>query len=86
MSNNTVTEQQIADIIAASEFQWVVVEPKTLVMVATLPNGFVIVEDASCVDPVNFDVEIGKDICLNRLENKIWELEGYKLQSKVAGE
>lgn len=53
---------------------------------ATLPNGFVIVESSSCVDPANFDMKVGEEICMDRLVNKIWELEGYKLQSKLTEE
>lgn len=53
---------------------------------ATLPNGFVIVESSSCIDPTNFDMSVGEQICMEKLENKIWELEGYGLQSKLKEE
>lgn len=59
---------------------------KTTIVVATLPNKFVIVESSSCVDPANFDEQIGQDICMDRITNKIWELEGYCLQKKVSGD
>jgi hypothetical protein len=49
-----------------------------------LPNGFVIVQSSSCVDPANYDHELGTKICLERVEDKVWELEGYLLQSKTA--
>lgn len=56
---------------------------KTCVVMFTLKNGFVIVESSSCVSPENYDADIGKEICRERALNKIWELEGYKLQSKL---
>ena len=53
---------------------------KTTIVKAVLKNGFILVEYSSCVDPVNFDMELGKKICMERIENKIWELLGFKLQ------
>lgn len=48
-----------------------------------LPNGFILTESSACVDPANFDEQIGYEICMNRIENKIWEMEGYALQQRV---
>lgn len=83
MSTNTVTQEQVNDILQRSTIEYQKFGNKTLVSVCTLPNGFVLVEDASCVDPANFCEEIGKEIIIERLTNKVWELEGYKLQSEV---
>lgn len=82
---NTVTNEQVLDILDNSEIEVVTLGEKTTVVAVTLPNGFVIVESSSCVDPANYDEKLGADICLKRVENKIWELEGYVLQSKMAG-
>ena len=49
-----------------------------------MKNGFVLTEDSICVDPANYDENIGKDVCLGRIENKVWFLLGYALQDKVA--
>jgi hypothetical protein len=53
---------------------------KTTIVKAVLKNGFVLVEHSSCVSPMNFDMELGKKICMDRIKNKIWELLGFKLQ------
>ena len=53
---------------------------KTTIVKAILKNGFVLVEHSSCVDQINFDMELGIKICMDRIENKIWELLGFKLQ------
>ena len=58
---------------------------KTTIVKATLKNGFVIVESSSCVDPINFDKEIGFKMCMERIENKIWELLGFHLQNELNG-
>lgn len=79
-----VTPQQIQEIMDACTVESARLGDKTTVVSATLPNGFVIVESSSCVDPVNYDHEIGVEICLKRIEDKIWELEGYLLQPKMS--
>lgn len=48
-----------------------------------LPNGFEILTSAACVDPSNYSSEIGRKICLDRVRNKVWEVEGYLLQQRL---
>lgn len=83
MSKITVTEKQINDIMLSSNIHIQTVLNKTTIVTAELPNGFIIVESSSCVDPANYDERMGADICLARIANKVWELEGYRLQQKV---
>lgn len=83
MSLIKVTESQIADILANSDIKIYKMFEKCTVVVCKLPNGFIITESSACVDPANFDEVIGYEICMNRIENKIWELEGYALQQRV---
>jgi hypothetical protein len=83
MSNVRVTTDQILDIIGNSTIEVTKWGDKTTIVKAKLPNGFIIVESSSCVDPENFDEQIGYEICYNRIVNKIWELEGYALQKRV---
>lgn len=82
-TRNTVTKDQIDKIVAATEFKTQTVYDKTTLVSAKLPNGFVIVESSSCVDPANYDEKLGAAICRERIINKIWELEGYKLQDEL---
>lgn len=55
--------------------------PKTTQVMCTLPNGCVLIESSSCIDPANYDHEVGKEICMKKIEDKLWELEGYRLMS-----
>ena len=80
---NTVTEKDIKCLINSSKKEVITVGDKTTIVVVTLPNGFVIAESSSCVDPSSYNEELGASICLERIENKLWELEGYRLQSKI---
>lgn len=80
---NTVTLEQINKIISETKFEYQTVFEKTTIASAKLPNGFVIVESSSCVDPANYDEKMGRDICREKIINKLWELEGYRLQDKL---
>ena len=82
-NRNTITQEQINAIIARTNFRVNTVFDKTTLVAAQLPNGFVIVEASSCVDPDNYDEKLGVEICKKRIVNKIWELEGYKLQDDL---
>lgn len=86
MSKNTVTQLQIESLLAEAEFEVKTFYDKVTVVVAKLPNGFTIVESSACVDPANYDENIGIEICKKRIENQLWQLEGYLLQEKLYGE
>lgn len=83
MNSNTVTDEMIDKIVEETEFKTIQIYGKTTIVSAKLPNGFVITESSSCVDPVNYDEKLGEEICKNRIIDKIWEFEGYKLQDKI---
>ena len=80
---NSVTKETIDKILSKTLIKVEKYGDKTTVIMATLPNGFVIVKHSSCVDLGGRRIIKKKKICMERLVNKIWELEGYKLQSKI---
>lgn len=84
MSEVRVTPEQIEKILSESVIEDLKIGTKTTVVHATLPTGFIIVESSSCVDPDNYDHELGRQICMKRIEDKIWMLEGYFLQKSIA--
>ncbi len=57
----------------------------TCVVKATLVNGFTILEHSSCVDPSNYDHEIGINICKQRIKAKVWNHLGFLLQTAKDG-
>lgn len=57
----------------------------TTVVRCVLRNGFVIVESSSCVDPKNYSEEMGYEICMEKIKDKIWELLGFLLQTAWHG-
>ena len=83
MSQNIVTKEKIKSILDETIFETKKVYDKCTLVSDKLPNGFIITESSACVDPSNYDEEIRKQICIKKIEDKIWELEGYKLQSQL---
>ena len=82
----SVTKADIDNILANTFIKTEKYGEKTTIVKATLPNGFVIIADSSCVDPNNFDMSIGEQECMKKIEDKIWELEGYRLQCEISEE
>lgn len=79
----SITAERIEKILSCSDIEAYTAFDKCTVVSCKLPNGFVIVEYSACVSPENYDEEMGIDICMNKIENKIWELEGYRLQEEL---
>lgn len=82
-TNNKVTSDQIKSILDNAETQEVVFWDKEVVVSYKLYNGFTIIGRGACVDPANFDIEIGRKVAREQAENKLWELEGYLLQNRL---
>lgn len=80
---NTVTINQIDNIIKEGTVNVITVGEKTTLVEFTTKEGFVMVESSSCVDKANYNEEVGKNICLEKIRNKLWELEGYCLQKDL---
>lgn len=45
----------------------------------TLKNGYSVRGESACVDPRNFNVEIGKGLAYEQAFDRLWPLEGYLL-------
>lgn len=86
MSNITITKEQVKenmqDVICSTAIEFD--KPVTYVIVR-MKNGFTLRESTTCVDPANYSEEIGKQICLEKIEDKVWFLLGFLLQEKVSG-
>lgn len=84
---NRITPKQINTLMEEAEYlEFHKVFGKQCVVVAKLKNGFTIVGESACIDPNNYDPKIGFSLAKQRIEQKLWELEGYALQKVLAGE
>ena len=82
MSEIKVTQKQIDLLMEGAEVHCMTEFGKCTVVIAKLENGFILTESSACVDPANYNQALGKKICMDRIENRLWELEGYALQKK----
>lgn len=72
LSNATITA-----ILDSAKVKDVKMGDKTTVVCVTFPFGFEIIESSSCVDPLRYDHGIGVQQCMERVKNRLWELEAY---------
>lgn len=80
---NTVTKEQLDDLVARSKVEYAVFGNKLTVAVITLPSKFKVTGEASCVDAKNFNKELGETYALENAIKKLWELEGYLLAERL---
>jgi hypothetical protein len=83
---NTVTQADITAILSRARIEVTKSGEKTCVLHVTLANGFEMVESSSCVDPANYDEEIGLGICRKRITDRLWLLEGWRLACRLGGD
>jgi hypothetical protein len=82
-SQNRVTQEEIDALLDASEVQEHVFWEKELCVSYRLPCGFTVLGRGACIDPVNFDIEIGRRVAREDAANKLWQLEGYRKQLRM---
>lgn len=80
---NTVTQERIDHLMDTAEFAAHTIFDKCTIVSAELENGFVIVEYSACVDPANYDKDLGVMACKEKIEERLWELEAYALQKAL---
>ena len=86
MTENKVTQEQINHLLDNAPTQEHVFWEKELVVSYLLPSGFTVTGRAPCVDPKNFDIEIGRRVAREKAEDTLWQLEGYRLQLELHAE
>ena len=87
-SDNKVSEEDVNAMIREIHVEEItpnVVGTKVTAVTVTLSNGFTITESSTCVDPKNYDVEVGIDCCMERIKDKVWFLMGFLLSCGVNG-
>ncbi|STY71269.1 Uncharacterised protein [Megamonas hypermegale] len=80
---NTISQSDVDNFI--SKVEAIKMGDKTTVVQATFKNGFSMVSGSSCVEPKNFDMEIGKQCCMEKIKDHVWGFLGFLLQSAKNG-
>ena len=78
-----ITEEYILEILNDSDFEIFTTFDKCTIVSCKLPNGFVVTESSACVNPADYNEEIGTDACIDKITRKVWELEAYRLQQAL---
>ena len=82
---NAVTQEDVNNAIQSVHVETLQPHDKPVTFVEVrMQNGFTIRETATSVDPKCYSEEIGADVCMMRIKERIWMLLGYELQSALA--
>lgn len=77
-----VPEQMVDDFIAGHESTRM---GNHTVVLVKLRNGFTMIEESACVDPANYNQELGERYALQKAKNKVWNLLGFLLATARNG-
>lgn len=73
-----IPAERIDEIMSESRYETIdSAHGSCTVVIMTLPNGFTLVESSGCIDPAEYDHELGVRLCKDALRRKVWQLEGY---------
>lgn len=78
-SDFRVTKEQIERRIASVDYQVLAGSTVTMCNI-TLDNGFSVQGASACIDPTNFNADIGNTIAYNNAFQQLWPLFGFAMQ------
>lgn len=78
-----ITEHQLIGLLGGVDY-YVFPGTTTTVCCITLKTGFTLIGSSACVDPAEFDAQIGRDMAYRDAFQKLWSHEAY-YQMQVAG-
>jgi hypothetical protein len=79
----SISQSMVDDFICEKYVQ--TLGEKTTVVCVVLKNGFEIVESSACVSAENYSEEMGAEICMEKIKDRIRMLLGFLLQTAVNG-
>ena len=84
MPQISVTKEQVTenmqDVVCRTEMEF---DKPVCCVTVRMKNGFTLRESTTCVDPSAYDEKIGREICLRKIEDRIWYLLGFLLQENL---
>lgn len=79
----SISQQMVDEFI--KEVHASTIGDKTTLVRVVLVNGFELIEASACVDKENYSEEIGTEVCLKKIKDKVWAYLGFLLQTGVGG-
>ena len=81
--HNKVTKEDLEHLVAQSKTTFTNPAGTLTHCVITLPCGYTVTGESACVDPTNYDKELGEKYALEQAVEKLWPLEGYLLANDL---
>ena len=81
LKNPTTISQEDLDLfIGPNALGSMKLGEKTTMVEMAVRTGFVMHETSSCVEPENYDHDMGCQICVEKLKDRLWPMLGFVLQ------
>lgn len=81
---NKVSREMVEAAIIGETYT-VLPDGRTTVCQLTLDNGFTVDGQSACVDPANFNAELGNKYARERAFDEAWKMLGFRLADRRAG-
>ncbi|MFV2058524.1 MAG: Gp49 family protein [Thiohalomonadales bacterium] len=81
LTGKKVTKEGIQARISGKEF--ILIGETVTVCSITLDNGFSVRGESACVDPSNYNKDIGEKIAFDNAFGKLWQLFGFLLAEEI---
>ena len=78
-----ITPGAIEHILAQSKVDYNVLGGKLTHCMITLPSGFIVTGESSCVDPAEYNKALGEKYAKDRAVQMLYMFEGYMLASEL---
>lgn len=82
LTGKRISKEDIESVIAKEEYH-IFPDSQVTVCCLTLKNGFNTIGESACVDPENFNKELGEQIARGKAFQEIWKLEAYLLKQQI---
>lgn len=80
---NKITKESLDHLVAQSDVTYNNLAGTLTHCMVALPCGFQVTGESACVDPANYDKELGEKYALEQAVEKLWPLEGYLLANDL---
>ena len=79
----SVTDEMVDNFVSAVNSDKI--NSKTVLVTAHMITGFLEHKVASCVDPNNFNLEVGQEVVMKKIKDKLWEFLSFVIQWGLFG-